>query len=454
MVKNTIHPSPEPHMRRRALAAKRLLRPFQKELLELVADLVRVNTVATPPHGAETPGQLVLERFLGRFKVDADLYETAFVLDSTSAWKRPKRQYDGRKNLVAKIKGQGGGRSLLLSGHMDTVPTNPQAWIESPWNPVVRKGRLYGLGTFDMKAGLAAQAVTLCAICAGDVQLCGDLIFESVVDEEWGGGGGTLAARLRGDTADACIISEGTQLDVFRATRGGIVVDLVVTGGDPAAYFSLSPIISPAIPLGRLLGWIDGWVKRRSRRVGHGAYQAVDDPTPVQVLAVEANRLDMNVPLSVPLVATVRVYFQFLPHENVDAVLARIRKSLTTFQESDAFFRDHPIAWRPLFDPPLLGHELPVDHAWTMCVSRSALATLGRPVGITAAPYPCDAFLMQRLYGIPTLLFGPCGSGAHNPEENVTVKSVLKTAEVLLTAALEWCGTPPSMAIQETSEAR
>ncbi len=289
-----------------------------------------------------------------------------------------------------------------------------------------------------MKAGLAAQTIALCALHLGKVRLRGDLIFESVVDEEWGGGGGTLAGRLRGDLADACVISEGTQLDIFRATRGGFVVDLTVNAGDASAYFSSSPVVSPAVPLGRLLHWIDGWVKRRSVKARRGAYRSISDPTPVQVFAVEANRLDADVPFSVPLKAAVRVYFQFLPHEDVDAIITAIRESLRRFQLADRFFREHPINWRPVIEPPLLGHELPRDHPWTECLFESASASLGRSATITVAPYPCDAFLMQRVYGIPTLLFGPSGGGAHNPDEYVESRSVLKTAEVLLTAALEW----------------
>jgi acetylornithine deacetylase len=61
-------------------------------------------------------------------------------------------------------------------------------------------------------------------------------------------------------------------------------------------------------------------------------------------------------------------------------------------------------------------------------------------VPVTAAEYPCDAFICQRLFDIPTLLFGPCGAGAHNADEYVTTASVLQTAESLLAAALEWCG--------------
>ena len=71
---------------------------------------------------------------------------------------------------------------------------------------------------------------------------------------------------------------------------------------------------------------------------------------------------------------------------------------------------------------------------------KSASGCLGRKPVVTAAPYPCDAFLLDR-EGIPTLLFGPRGAGAHNPDEYVEIDSVIKTSEVLLTAALEWCGT-------------
>jgi acetylornithine deacetylase len=431
---------PRTSTNKNAQLARRLLRPLQAGLIQLVIDLVRTNTVAVPPHGNETPGQLVLQRFLRGYGLHSELYDTEFVATSDSAWKHPDRHYRGRKNLVARLPGLGGGRSLLLSGHMDTVPTNPEAWTSSPWSPEIREGRLYGLGTFDMKAGLAAQVVALCGLHAGKARLRGDLIFESVVDEEWGGGGGTLAGRLRGDTADACIISEGTQLNVFRATRGGLIVDLTVTAGDASAYFSSSPVVSPAVPLGRLLRWVDGWIKRRSHKAKRGAYQSVSDPTPVQVLAVEANRLDTDVPLSVPVRGAVRVYFQFLPHEDVDAVIGKIRESLRQFQKTDPFFCEHPIAWRPVVSPPLLGHELPRDHPWTECLFNSASAALGKPACVTVAPYPCDAFLMQRIHGIPTLLFGPCGGGAHNPDEYVESRSVLQTAEVLMTAALEWSG--------------
>jgi acetylornithine deacetylase len=421
-------------------AARKLLRPLRRDLLRLVQHLVQTNTVAVPPHGNETPAQRHLHDFLAAHGVRSELYDTAFVARSKHPLARKDREYAGRKNLIARLRGSGRGRSLLLNGHMDTVPAARAPWRDSPWSGAWKRARIYGLGSFDMKGGLCAQAAVLCGVHASGSRLAGDLLFESVVDEEWGGGGGSLAARLHGDSADACVISEGTQMEIFRATRGGFVVDLLLEAGDSATYFSNNEVMSPTRHLSRLLDWIESWRVRRAALRPSGAYAAFPDPAPVQILAIEANRLEPDVPLSVPLKAGVRVYLQFLPSEDVPAVIQSVRDSLTSFQAGDRFFRENPIGWRPLFDPPLLGHELAEDHPWTRRLAEAATAVTGRPAVITAAPYPCDAFLMHREFGIPTLLFGPAGAGAHNADEHVDFASIMTSAEVLLAAALEWCG--------------
>jgi acetylornithine deacetylase len=420
-------------------SVRKLITPLSKELIQLLHDLVSVSTVAMPPRGDETPAQLILSNFLKHHGVRSELYQTEILHNTRSQWKRKDRDYTGRLNLIATLPGRGRGKSLLLNGHMDTVPPGLSPWQNSPWSGKVSRGRMYGLGSFDMKGGLVAQAAVLCALRRAGIRLNGDLFFESVIDEEWGGGGGTLAARLHGHTADACVIAEGTQLEIYRATRGGLVADLALEAGDPTMYFSQREVLSPSIALGRLLAWVDSWSKRRKKVKNVGAYASFADPAPVQVLALEANSFDPNVPWSVPSNAALRVYFQFLPHEDVKAVTQKIRNSLDRFCASDPFFRLHPVTWKSLIDPPLLGHELAEEHPWTQCMIQSASLTLGKKPVITAAPFPCDASLISREYGIPALVFGPCGGGAHNKDEFVEVKSVLQTAEALLAAALQWC---------------
>jgi acetylornithine deacetylase len=416
----------------------RLIRPLAAKLKRLLQELIRTNSVAVLAGGNETPAQRVLQQFFREQGLRPELYETGFILHSKFPHVRRQKSYAGRRNLSLRLSGSGRGRSLLLNGHMDTVPPGNRPWSQDPWLGYSRGGRIFGLGSFDMKAGLVANAAVVCALHRAGIRPGGDLLFESVVDEEWGGGGGTIAARVRGDTADACVIPEGTQLEIYRATRGGFVVDLVVEAGDPSAYFSPGEVVSPALPLGRLLAWVAKLAARRGRLRSRGAYAHFPDPAPVQVLAVEANRTDPQVPLSVPSQATVRVYLQFLPDEDVDGILRRLRHDLEAFSAADSFFRRYPIEWRPLIGGPLYGQEVECGHPWLRCLEQSATTVLRKPVVTTAAPYPCDAGLMQREFGIPTLLFGPCGGGAHNPDEFVEFDSVLRTAEVLLAAALAW----------------
>ncbi len=416
-----------------------MINPIRDDIIALTQALVRTDSTAVPPNGNETAAQKVLKKFLKDNSIKAEMYDTGFLNRSRHKFIRHDRNYSGRYNLIARLCGTGRGRSLLLTGHIDTVGPGEGKWREDPFSGSIRNGRIYGRGSFDMKGGLAAQFAVAIALKKTGVKLSGDLLCESVVDEESAGGGGTLAGRLRGDNTDACIITEGTNLSVFRATRGGHFFDIIAPAGDPSKYFSTDEVISPAIPMGRILGWINSWKEKRKKIRPGKTYADFGNPTPVQILALEANRFDPETPWAVPLTAKVRVFFQFLPHENVPDIIGKIKRSFDKFCKADPFFKNFPPKWKDVVSPPLLGHELPPNHIWTTCLAECTEAILRKPPTITAAPYPCDAFIPQREFNIPTLLFGPCGQGAHNPNEYVTIKSIIKTAQVLLAVALKWC---------------
>jgi hypothetical protein len=142
-----------------AREARRLLAPVRADVLELLRALVRTDTVAVPPAGAEAAGQRVLASFLCRRGLGAEVYDTGFLERSRHPLARRGRNYRGRPNLIARIPGRGGGRSLLLSGHMDTVPPGLRPWRHGAFSATQAGGRLYGRGAWDMKGGLAAQFV-------------------------------------------------------------------------------------------------------------------------------------------------------------------------------------------------------------------------------------------------------------------------------------------------------
>src|SRR4029453_16474976 len=127
--------------------------------------LVRTDSVAVPPDGNETAAQRVLEAWLKRKRVPVETYDTAFLERSKHPLVRKDRRYRGRRRLVPRTPGTGGGRSLLLSGHVDPVPPGRTPWKHGgPFSGAVSGGKLYGRGSWDMKGGLVAQFAVAAAL--------------------------------------------------------------------------------------------------------------------------------------------------------------------------------------------------------------------------------------------------------------------------------------------------
>jgi acetylornithine deacetylase/succinyl-diaminopimelate desuccinylase-like protein len=154
----------------------------------------------------------------------------------------------GRPNVVARIgrsrRGDGsGGRSLLFNGHLDTVGVD--GMIHAPWDPLVRDGKLYGRGSTDMKAGVAAMVAA--AETAAAAGTAGDIVLALVADEEHASiGTGAVLEFLDGRLPDACLVGEPTWLDLVIAHRGYAVVEVTFTG--QAAHSSQAALGVNAVP--------------------------------------------------------------------------------------------------------------------------------------------------------------------------------------------------------------
>lgn len=137
---------------------------------------------------------------------EIDVFEPDYVLMNSCPEVNPDHDYAGRHDVVGTFRGAGDGRSLIFNGHIDTVDfVDESLWERGPLNPFERDGKLYGRGSCDMKGGLCASLLAMKVLRNCNIQLKGDVIYESVIDEE-GGGNGTLACINRGYKADAAII--------------------------------------------------------------------------------------------------------------------------------------------------------------------------------------------------------------------------------------------------------
>ncbi|MEM4246134.1 MAG: M20/M25/M40 family metallo-hydrolase, partial [Candidatus Bathyarchaeia archaeon] len=225
------------------------------EVVDLAQRLIRIPTENKPPIGFEKPGQDFIEKRYSSLGMELDVFTPDEVkgIESHPAYMKG-REYAERPNVVARLRGSGGGRSLILSGHMDVSPKEPMPWGEhEPFSGDVAGGKIYGRGGFDMKGGLAAAYMAVKAIVDSSIRLRGDILLESVVDEEYGGANGTLACRLRGYNADAAILTECSCLAVCPATRGDKNWKITIKGTPGMPYTGGLPT-NPVYAMAKIIG--------------------------------------------------------------------------------------------------------------------------------------------------------------------------------------------------------
>ena len=139
--------------------------------------------------------------------------------------------------MVGILEGEGKGRSLILNGHVDTVPPGDTTlWKHNPFGGEIEGDRIFGRGSVDMKGGISAMIMAVKFIKEAKIRLKGDIILQCVVDEE-GGGNGTLACVDRGYKADAAIVTEPTNLKIMIAHRGAMHLRVKVKGKSTHACF-------------------------------------------------------------------------------------------------------------------------------------------------------------------------------------------------------------------------
>ncbi len=202
------------------------------ELVELLRALVRFDTtthVPGQPAREEAALQSYLAERLSAVGASVKNAEPDPDLIVGHAMVPGGFTFAGRPQLVARFAGVGGGKVLLLNGHIDVVDAGPpEAWAHDPFAGVVADGRVHGRGACDMKGGVACMVFAAETLARLGVRLAGELIVNTVTDEESTGAGGLVSARtLR---ADAAIVPEPSGLDVWIACRGSLLATITVEG--------------------------------------------------------------------------------------------------------------------------------------------------------------------------------------------------------------------------------
>lgn len=408
-------------------------------LVAILKDLVRLPSVNTAPTGSEWACQQYVALFLRDVGWNATQYlptDAPGIREHPIYW--PGREYEKRPNVAAVRKGSGGGRSLVLSGHVDTVPVGDVgAWKYPPFGAHVEGNRLYGRGAVDMKCGIATNLFVAEALAASGVRLAGDLTIETVVDEEFGGVNGTLAGRLMGYTADAAIISEPSFLRICPAQRGGRTVDILFQAPNGGILSGESAGVAEQLRI--FLNEIGRLEKGRLEGVRvHPLYAHLANPVPVTIARIHTAAWGTSEPPNTPTVCRVQLFWQAMPGETVEEI---DREFHAWF---DGMTGAHPEAFRvkPLLENPirwLPGSAIDPAEPIVRELSDTAVSILGQTPAIQGIEGPCDMYVFHE-FGIPAVLWGALGGNLHQADEYVELDSMVKAAKTLLTFVRRWCG--------------
>jgi acetylornithine deacetylase len=373
---------------------------MRDELVDLLTRLVAIDSV-NPALVAGGAGEGAIAGSIAGWAQAAQLEAT--VTDGIP----------GRPSVVVRAPGSGGGRTLLLCGHTDTVGVEG---MDAPFTARVEGDRLYGRGAYDMKAGLAA-ALIACREAAG-LGLRGDVVVAAVADEEHASLGVQEVLQLV--QADGAIVTEPTELELVVAHKGFVWVELEVTGR--AAHGSRPHLgVDAIVKTGPILVALAELEASRAERshplLGRGSLHA----------STVHGGSELS---SYPARCVLQLERRTLPGETASDVEAEIEGVLERCRASDPELvveQRTLLARDPLEVDP--GHEL-------VSALRASLDPF--PARISGASYWADSGLLAAA-GIPTVLFGPRGEGAHAREEWVSIGDTVFVANTLVDAARRFC---------------
>jgi acetylornithine deacetylase len=369
------------------------------EVRELLEELVAIDSV-NPTLVAGGAGEAEIAGFvaawLERRGVEVEYQELA----------------DGRANVIGRVRGRGGGRTLLLNAHMDTVAL---AGGDAGLVARVDGSRLYGRGAYDMKGGLAA--IMLAAAGAVERESAGDLTVSAVADEEALSIG--TEALVRDVQADGAIVCEPTELRLAVAHKGFIWLELETTG--VAAHGSRYDLGVDAIA--RMGPVLTGLTELDERLRADGEPHPLLGGPSLHASLIEGGH-ELS---SYPAHCLLKVERRTLPGETV----ALVEQQLTEIAAAAGATVKSLFMRQPLETSP--------DELIVRTLLAQATKTLGEKPAVIGTAFWTDAGLLAAA-GIPTVVFGPGGAGAHADVEWVDLDEVLKCAEVLLATAADFCG--------------
>ena len=323
---------------------------------------------------------------------------------------------DGRPNVQVEFRGEEGrGRTLVLNGHMDVVPTGA-GWTKDPFGGEIVGTRLYGRGSGDMKGALGAMMVTLDVLKKHRSRISGGIIFQAVVDEEVGSPIGTGHLVKRGVKADFAIVGEPTSLQVCTCHKGIINYEVITHG--KAAHASVPQTgVSAILAMQEVIAGISAYSKTLTRKVRH---PLLGSPT-VNIGVIEGGTKVNIVPDTCRIVGERRV----VPPETADKAASEVESELRRIAKRKGIKCDVNV-FRKIEPSEAKGGAGAIRAAVKAVGEVTGKRT--KPIGFVAT---CDAHYLNNIAKIPTVICGPGNlTNIHNADEYVEIKELEQAGRI------------------------
>jgi acetylornithine deacetylase/succinyl-diaminopimelate desuccinylase family protein len=379
----------------------------EEEILDILKSLIRV------PGHVDYKGQ---EKEIS--------IQTLGILEKEKIYAELQEVEPGRKNVIGRIHGKNKGKSLVLNGHLDTVPPNGSM---KSYEPSISNGKLYGLGSSDMKGAVAAMLYSLILIKRAGVELDGDLYFTGVIGEE-SGGTGTRFLINSGFKPDYAVVGEPTSLSIANSHKGCFLADVTIEG--KAAHASIPQKGANAIAaMGNFICKINKeYIPELNKRIQENAgsptisFGIIRGGKKVNIVAdhcvLNIDRRWIASESKEQVIPELEKYLKDVCSENKD-----LKYSIVPALPQEGYFG-------PFFIPE--SHEL-------VKMSKEAVMFSGRKPEVTSMNGWTDGATILHA-GIPTVILGPGNmEQAHTADEWINISELIDSVKVYLSLIFQIC---------------